>query len=106
VPGPPAPCYPNQAWSEGDYGHYAYAIWTVTHESIHLMDFHPGGSIDLPFEIRADCSGLQWIAYAAQQLGDTADDGESIAQYDFNVQYPHHQRRLQRPLSVLVGRLP
>ena len=90
VAGPPAPCYPSGDVS-GDYGNYAYAIWVLAHESIHLYDMRSGGSVDLPFEIRADCYGLQWVRYAAQQLGDTADDGEAIAQYDFNVQYPTHQ---------------
>jgi hypothetical protein len=87
VSGSPQPCYvgggpatsmPGGFWTE--YSHYAWALQTLVHEASHLAgdvgvlvpDGYPSpgwvGYTD--YEIRAECHGMQWISYAAQQLGD------------------------------------
>ena len=69
------------------YFYVAQSLQTLVHESIHLKG-------DL-VEAEAECYGMQWLAYAAQQLGDTADDAAAIAQYYVTRLYP--QRRTQSP---------
>lgn len=65
------------------YFYTASAIQTLVHESQHLKGD--------PIEAEAECYGMQWIAYAAQQLGDTADDAAAIAQYYATRVYPERQ---------------
>lgn len=105
VTGPSAPCYVNGAqlpvsdpafWTT--YAGYAYAILTLAHESIHL-----GGAMgtvgsfrgyplgDQLAEIHAECYGLQWMSWVAEQLGDASDDALALAQWSYNVQYPRLQ---------------
>lgn len=89
--GPAGPCFvdgrrlsPDQPfWSA--YFSTAQAIQTLAHESIHLR-----GNGD---EAEAECYGIQSLAYAAEQLGDTPDDAAAIAQYYASQLYP--QRRSQ-----------
>jgi hypothetical protein len=92
VPGPPAPCYANGALASSapsDYANYVFALQVLTHESIHLYDFRSGGTIDQPFEIRAECQGMQWLTRVATSLGTTADDAQAIANYYYyTVIYP------------------
>jgi hypothetical protein len=57
------------------------------HESIHLQGD--------PVEADAECYGMQHLAYAAQQLGDSPDDAAAIAQYYASLLYP--SRRTQAP---------
>lgn len=102
VPGPPAPCYlgngntataePQSYWDT--YRASAQAIWVLAHESIHVQEDLPGTSIDalLPMsETKANCYGLQWVPYVAQQLGASPDDAEAIAKYDYEVLYPGYR---------------
>jgi len=105
VTGPPSPCYANGArlpvsdpafWTS--YNSYAYAILALAHESIHL-----GGAMgtvgsfagyplgDQLAEIHAECYGMQWMSWVAEQLGDTSDDALALAQWSYNVRYPSLQ---------------
>jgi hypothetical protein len=102
VLGPPIACYqsskptelvPLSFWSE--YNVYATAILSLAHESIHLGGIMPGTRLpngvyvgDPLGEAKAQCYGIQWMPYVAQQLGDTADDAQAIAQYFYSVIYP------------------
>lgn len=104
VPGPLRPCYvggqflatPTATfWS--DYQSYAEAILTLAHESIHLGGM-VGGQLsngllvgDQQAEAKAECYGMQWMPYVAEQLGDTPDDAEAIAQWMYERYYPGYQ---------------
>jgi hypothetical protein len=101
TPGPPQPCYANgQQAVEGSpdfwtaYTGYAEAILTLAHESIHLGGGGCGvladGTLvgDQEAEAKAECYGMQWIPYVATQLGDTSDDAQAIAEYDYERLYP------------------
>ena len=65
-----------------------FALQVLAHELIHLYDFRSGGPIDQPFEIRAECQGMQWLTRVATSLGTTADDAQAIANYYHTVIYP------------------
>jgi hypothetical protein len=67
------------------YFYTAAAIQTLVHESQHLK----GDSV----EAEAECYGMQWLAYAAQQLGDTPDDAAAIAQYYATRVYPLREKQ-------------
>jgi hypothetical protein len=71
-----------------DYANYVFALQVLAHELIHLYDFRSGGPIDQPFEIRAECQGMQWLTRVATSLGTTADDAQAIANYYHTVIYP------------------
>ena len=108
VQGPTGPCYlganrfaasmPDSFWS--DYGDYSYAILMLAHEASHLggdlgivipADYPGAGQVGYADdEARAECHGMQWTAYAAEQLGDTPDDAKAIARYDFDNIYPKY----------------
>ena len=73
---------------------YAIAILTLAHESIHLSGI-VGGTLsnglavgDPQAEAKADCYGMQWMPYVAEQLGDTPDDAQAIARYFWDKVYP------------------
>jgi hypothetical protein len=66
-----------------DYFYTAEALQTLVHESIHLK----GDGV----EAEAECYGMQWLAYAAQQLGDTPDDAAAITAYYVTRLYPSRQ---------------
>lgn len=95
VPGPPVPCYglanaaPAVGWAE--YDKYAMGMLVLAHESVHLYDLTAGRPIDLPFEARAECFGMQWLVYVATKLGAAADDARSIATYVLEKIYPRYQ---------------
>ena len=88
---PPAPCYlgdhrslsaqSGSYWS--DYFAVALSMLALAHESVHLGN---DGS-----EIDANCYGLQWARYVAEQLGATADDAAAIAAYEAEVVYPRYE---------------
>ena len=106
-PGPSVPCYvggltgsaPRFAVEQSKASLRAYqdtteAILTLAHEAVHL-----GGAIggttttglsygDPLAEARAECSGMQWMAYVAQQLGGSAADAVAIAQLQARWLYP------------------
>ncbi len=102
TPGPLAPCYDAAGtlgnaqdaayWSE--YKRYALGILTLAHESIHLGGFvggmlsngTPAGYADA--EARAQCYGMQWMPYVAQQLGATPDDALAIARFTYARIFP------------------
>lgn len=65
------------------YFYTAEAQQTLVHESIHLKGD--------PVEAEAECYGMQWIAYAAEQLGDTADDANAIALWYTTRLYPQRE---------------
>ncbi|MGZ4399198.1 MAG: hypothetical protein ACXVZ1_12370 [Gaiellaceae bacterium] len=87
-----APCYgepgavPDGGWAR--YSHLAYSIETLAHESIHLFDNAAGQRADLPQEKRAECFGMQWVPWVAEQLGDSAADGRALAEYLYRYAYP------------------
>ena len=73
---------------------YAVAILTLAHESIHLGGI-VGGTLsnglavgDQQAEAKADCFGMQWMPYVAEQLGDTPDDAQAVARYFWEEVYP------------------
>ena len=72
------------------YGRYAEAILTLAHEAIHTQQAVLGRarpSDDL-VEAQAECSGMQWMRWVAEQLGDSQEDGEAIARYFWIGMYP------------------
>jgi len=87
----PAPCYlgnartrspqPASYWS--DYFSYGLAMLALAHESIHL-----GGD---PDEANANCRGLHWVRYVAQQLGASDEDAAGIAAYAVEKIYPQYR---------------
>ena len=95
VPGPPAPCYgaanaaPSGGWSE--YENYVFAMLVLAHESVHLLDLTSGRTVDLPFEARAQCLGIQLIPSVAAQLGASQDDAGAVARYALDRIYPRYQ---------------
>jgi hypothetical protein len=88
---PAAPCFAGgrELTANGDFwSSYFYtsaAIQTLVHESQHLKGD--------PVEAEAECYGMQWLAYAAQQLGDTPDDAAAIAQYYATRVYPLREKQ-------------
>ena len=90
---PPAPCFANghrQAAGNSFWDAYfatTEALQTLVHEPIHLKGD--------PVEADAECYGMQYLAYAAQQLGDAPEDAAAIAQYYATLLYP--PRRTQAP---------
>jgi hypothetical protein len=91
VPGPLQPCDQVVGSDLTTYKLYARALQTVAHESIHLFDLTAGHSIDVPFEIRAECLGMQFLSSVATQLGDSPDDAAHLAQYYWQNLYPLEQ---------------
>ena len=83
---------PASFWT--NYRLYATAILTLAHESIHLSGIvggvlpngRPVGDPDA--EAKADCYGMQWMPYIAQQLGDSPDDAQAIADFYWTKLYP------------------
>jgi hypothetical protein len=109
VPGPPASCYPLTESVGGvpvsfwqDYESYSVAILTLAHEAIHLGGIiggrGPNGATvgDGLAEAKANCYGMQWMPWVAEQLGDTPDDALAIAKFFLNEIYP---RYVMSPLS-------
>lgn len=111
VAGPAQPCYvngqpatqmPASYWQ--DYRSYALSLLILAHEAWHVAgDFgvvipsgYPNpGQVGYPdYEARAECHGLQWIAYVAQQLGDSPDDASAIAQFYVKENYPTLRGRI------------
>src|SRR5262249_35125434 len=102
--GPLGPCYPLgskipsvQASFWTDYERTATALQTLAHESIHLggvvgFQLPNGGAAGDPLaEAKAQCYGMQWLPYVAEQLGDTPDDALAIATYYWEVVYPRYR---------------
>lgn len=100
--GSTGPCYlgneqtatsePMSYWQS--YSQYAQGILTLAHESVHLTQDRAGVSIDaaLPTsETNANCYGLQWMPYVAEQLGASPDDAEAIAEFAYDYLYPGYQ---------------
>jgi hypothetical protein len=89
VPLPAGPCFANghelssanPFWDA--YFTTAEALQTLAHEAVHLKGD--------PVEAQAECYGMQSLAYAAQQLGDTPDDAAAIATYYATRLYPSRQ---------------
>ncbi len=76
------------------YSNDAIAILTLAHESVHLSGI-VGGRLsnglaveDQQAEAKADCYGMQWMQYVAEQLGDAPDDAQAIATYFWDNIYP------------------
>ena len=106
-PGPAVPCYVDgpgggapqfaielSRAAVNAYEDTAEAILTLAHEAVHL-----GGAVggtttsglsygDQLAEARAECSGMQWLAYVAQQLGGSVADAVAISQFQARWRYP------------------
>ncbi len=83
---------PASYWTS--YSIYAFAILTLAHEAVHLGGI-VGGTLangqqvgDPQAEAKADCYGMQWMPYVAEQLGDSAGDAQAIAEYFYDKIYP------------------
>jgi hypothetical protein len=100
------PCYlgnrnaarqmPESYWDA--YAVYSDAILTLTHEAIHLGGTIGGwrvrsGAIagDAQAEAKATCFGMQWMPYAAIELGASPDDAQAIAQFYWDNIYPEYR---------------
>lgn len=89
-----ATCYSTaDDWSDDyykQYDDYAQALITLAHESIHVIQGTKGNVVppDTLVESQAECSGLQRTALVAEQLGDTPDDAETVADYLWLLTYP------------------
>jgi hypothetical protein len=75
-------------WSE--YGRYSFAILTLAHEAIHTHQavagyLRPGPEL---VETQAECHGMQWMRWVAEQLGASSDDGQALANYFWLGMYP------------------
>lgn len=105
VKDPPGRCYlgnlrvarkmPTSYWDA--YWDYSTAILTLAHEAIHL-----GGMVGARFgngvvagdpehEAKANCFGMQWMSFVAQQLGAAPDDAQAIALFYWDVIYPDYK---------------
>jgi hypothetical protein len=95
------PCYlgdgrtaaPQNAAYWARYESISIAILTLAHESIHLSGT-VGGTLqnglsvgDPQAEAKADCFGMQWMPYVAEQLGDTPADAQTVARYFWDKVY-------------------
>jgi hypothetical protein len=88
----PAPCYlgggrslaPQAASYWDGYFQLALSMLALAHESVHLGND--------PSEVHANCYGLQWVRYVAQQLGAADDDAQAIAQYTAETVYPGYEK--------------
>jgi hypothetical protein len=105
VKSPPQRCYlgnrriaramPDAYWEA--YLEYANAILTVAHEAIHLGGTVggrlPNGVIvgDVDGEAKANCFGMQWMPYVAEQLGASPDDAQAIAWFYWDNIYPTYK---------------
>lgn len=97
----PVPCYrpsvgPDVVVRSGDpaYRYFVYAVHTIAHETFHLVDFTVGKPVILTpayLESRADCFGLQNVAWVALGLGAADDDARSMARYFYEMIYPGRQ---------------
>jgi hypothetical protein len=72
------------------YSNHAFALWTLAHEAIHLLQFQGGAPVpgNATLEAQPDCSGMQWVYDVALALGDAPDDAQSIATFVWKVKYP------------------
>jgi hypothetical protein len=80
-------------WSDdynAQYDDYAQALITLAHESIHVIQGTKGNVVpaDTLVEAQAECSGMQRTPLVAEQLGDTPDDAEAVADYLWLLTYP------------------
>jgi hypothetical protein len=87
-------CYSTATdWSNDyltQYDAAAQALITLAHESIHVIQGTKGNLVpaDTLVEAQAECSGMQWTAQVAVQLGDTPDDAQTVAAYLWLLTYP------------------
>jgi len=94
---PPARCSGSVLKGAGSSARHAassIAILTLAHESVHLGGI-VGGTLsngvavgDPQAEAKADCYGMQWMPYVAEQLGDSPADAQAIATYFWKTIYP------------------
>jgi hypothetical protein len=107
----PGPCFvggepragDNAFWSA--YADTATALLAVAHETIHLTQDRSGTLLLPPSqaESEAQCVGMQRMAYVAEQLGDTDDDAEAIAQYAYDDIYPNSKGTVYWSAACVPG---
>jgi hypothetical protein len=80
--------YKRSFWSA--YAKYSGALETLAHEAIHTQQAVEGRTVPAPdqIETEADCWGMQWMPWVAEQFGDSPDDAQAIADYFWLMQYP------------------
>jgi hypothetical protein len=80
-----------------NYRSYALGMFALAHESVHLGGvvggrFSSGILVgDQQAEAKANCYGMQWIAWLATQLGDSTADAIAVARYAWVELYPTYQ---------------
>ncbi len=115
VQGPPIPCYkgaqmfaadmPSSYWDA--YALYAVAIHVLAAESIVFKQVTGGAPVlsGAVANAQAECAGMQWMPYVAEQLGDAPDDAQAIAVYYLDYIYPYRPAESQSPDCVPGGAL-
>lgn len=76
------------------YWEFVFAIQTLAHESVHLLDFTSGKpliSSKAVLESRAECLGMQNIARVATALGAAPDDAANMQRWYWENYYPTRQ---------------
>ncbi len=118
TPGPAVPCYTGGLNDPGrtptfalasstkayidSYAVMAGALETLAHEALHLGGLAGGTTRggtaygDPRAEAKAECGGMQWMSWVAEQLGATHDDAVALAQ--FRVAWVYPSARKNAPL--------
>jgi hypothetical protein len=83
---------PDAYWNS--YDSFAQALLTLAHESVHIRQATAGSVVppDMLVEAQAQCSGMQLLPEVAQQLGDSPDDAQAIADWYWLLDYPFYQQ--------------
>jgi hypothetical protein len=83
-----AAALPIDYWN--NYSSYAHALKALAHEASHMKQSIAGLAVPSAsvVEAQAECSGMQQIAFVAEQFGDTPDDAQAIASFYWDVRYP------------------
>ena len=98
IPQQPTPCYGDvpsgvrRSQPDPDYAKYVWAIETLSHESLHIIDGEAGKpylprSVEEP---RAECFAMQNMAQVAVSLGGTPEDGASMAKFYAERMHPYN----------------
>jgi hypothetical protein len=98
MPQAAVPCYGDapagirRSQPDPDYAKYVWAIETLAHESLHVIDGSAGKPALQPSveEPRAECFAMQNMAQVAVALGGTPEDGASIARFYAERMHPYN----------------
>jgi hypothetical protein len=98
-PGAPVPCYrsetrtwlPHPLSTAVPWSDFAWAMLSLGHEAVHVIQYGAGlpfAQVEATADSVANCWGMQWIPWIAEQLGDTSDDAAALAHAVFDLLYP------------------